>query len=118
MESVPAADPKPVPPPPAPAPKLVPPAPTPIKPKETLTTVKAPLPNTKLDLSLPKDMANELEAGDAKDDVPGQAVLPQLFAEKPAEGPFGLNGKLITNERETDAWHSVEGAELQFEFKR
>lgn len=118
VESVPAADPKPVPSPPTPAPKLVPPTPAPIKPKETLTTVKAPLPKAKLDLSLPKDLVNQLEPGDAKDDVQGQAPLPQLFAERPAENSFGLNGKLITNERETDAWHSVEGAELQFEFKR
>lgn len=118
VEPVPAADPKPVPPPPAPAPKLVPPTPAPIKPKENLTTVKAPVPKVTLDLSLPKDLVDQLEPGDAKDDVQGQAVLPQLFAEKPAENSFGLNGKLITNERETDAWHSVEGAELQFEFKQ
>ncbi|MCY1527423.1 hypothetical protein D9M68_624910 [compost metagenome] len=115
----PAADPKSAPPPPVP--KAVPSPPAPVKPKDqpATATVRAPLPKATLDLSLPKELVDQLEPGDAKDDLPGQAVLPQLFTEKPAaEGPFELNGKLITNERDTDAWHSVEGAELQFEFKR
>jgi hypothetical protein len=88
---------------------------TPKGPAET-ATVQATQPEARLDLSLPKDLDNALEVKVVTDEMP---VLPQMFVEKPApEGPFQLNGKLITNERETDAWHSVEGAELQFEFKR
>ena len=44
--------------------------------------------------------------------------LPPLFVEKPAEpGPYQLNGRLITNDRVDDYWDSVEGAELQIEFR-
>ncbi len=79
----------------------------------------APVPKAKLDLSLPRDLADQLEPGDVIDALSEQPLLPQMFVEKPApESPFQLNGKLITNEREDDYWRSVEGAELQFEFKR
>ncbi|AOE86274.1 hypothetical protein [Pseudomonas sp. TCU-HL1] len=82
-------------------------------------STKAPLPKAKLDLTLPKDLVNQLESGDAMADMPDQPMLPKMFVEKPVpESPFQLNGKLITNEREDDYWRSVEGAELQFEFKR
>ncbi|WP_280351925.1 hypothetical protein [Pseudomonas sp. BN414] len=106
----------PVPPPPVPTPKPVPSPPAPVKPKETpvAAATTAPLPKAKLDLTLPKDLVDQLQASEATTDLPDQPVLPQMFAEKPApESPFQLNGKLITNERE-----DVEGAELQFEFKR
>jgi hypothetical protein len=118
-EPVPPVDSRPVPPPSTPAPKPVPTPPAPTRPKEQPVTAKAPLPKAKLDLRLPKDLVDQLEPGDASDVPSSQSVLPQMFAEKPApEGPFQLNGKLITNEREDDYWRSVEGAELQFEFKR
>jgi hypothetical protein len=46
-------------------------------------------------------------------------ILPPMFGDKDeTEGPFQLNGKLITNERGEDYWQSLEGAQLQFEFKR
>jgi hypothetical protein len=46
-------------------------------------------------------------------------LLPPMFGDKDkTEGPFQLNGKLITNERGDDYWESVEGAQLEFEFKR
>ncbi|MCY1294922.1 hypothetical protein D9M70_442400 [compost metagenome] len=111
----PAPEPKPAT-PPAPRPVSPPPVPvTPNTPAET-ATAQAPQPEARLDLSLPKDLDDTLEVNAVTDEMP---VLPQMFVGKPApEGPFHFNGKLITNERETDAWHSVEGAELQFEFKR
>ncbi|MFZ6046504.1 hypothetical protein ACFW0H_10290 [Pseudomonas sp. CR3202] len=110
-QPVPAAEPKPVPPPP-PAPRPVSPPPVPVTPKEPVQTATAKA----LDLSLPTELADTLQPDEVAAELP---VLPQMFVEKPAPaGPFQLNGKLITNEREDDTWHSVEGAELQFEFKR
>lgn len=110
-----------VPPPPVPTPKPVPSPPAPVKPKEPPVdaATTAPLPKAKLDLSLPKDMVDQLQPSEATADLPDQPLLPKMFVEKPVpESPFQLNGKLITNEREDDYWRSVEGAELQFEFKR
>ncbi|BAN49499.1 hypothetical protein [Metapseudomonas resinovorans] len=118
----PPAAPEPPPPPaPAPAPKSIPQPPTPAKPKEpsVAVSVKAPLPKAKLDLSLPEELVEQLQPRIAEDEAPRQPLLPPLFVQKPAaESPFQLNGKLLTNEREDDYWRSVEGAELQFEFKR
>lgn len=111
----------PVPPPPVPTPKPVPSPSVPVKPKEPTVTAATtvPLPKAKLDLSLPKDLVDQLQPNEAIADLPDQPLLPQMFVEKPLpESPFQLNGKLLTNEREDDYWRSVEGAELQFEFKR
>ena len=81
--------------------------------------VAAPPLKTDLDLSLPPDLFEELQALVAPDELPSPALLPPLFrAEETSESPFQLNGKLITNERGDDYWDSLEGAELQFEFKR
>lgn len=77
------------------------------------------LPPVKLDLRLPPELVQHLEPGEALDKLPEQEpLLPPLFVEKPAEpGPYQLNGRLITNERVDDYWDSVEGAELQIEFR-
>ncbi|WP_147411122.1 hypothetical protein [Pseudomonas cavernicola] len=84
-----------------------------------LPKAKPDLPKTKLDLRLPSDLVGELEPGKSVDQPINQSLLPPLFVEKPpAQGPFQLNGRLITNDREQDYWQSVEGAELQFEFKQ
>lgn len=81
--------------------------------------VVAPPLKANLDLSLPPDLFEELQSLVAPDEPPSPALLPPLFrAEQAAESPFQLNGKLITNERGDDYWDSLEGAELQFEFKR
>ena len=50
----------------------------------------------------------------------GQApLLPPLFVEKTEpSSPFQLHGKLITNERGDDYFESIEGAQLQFEFRQ
>jgi hypothetical protein len=71
-----------------------------------------------LDLSLPPELLEHLNA----EGVPGEAappLLPPLFEEDAAAGdPFQLSGRLITNEDDADYWESVDGAELQFKFKR
>ncbi len=44
---------------------------------------------------------------------------PPLFGEKPeVQSPFQISGRLISNERVDDYWDSIEGAEVQFEFKQ
>jgi hypothetical protein len=89
----------------------------PAKPKAP-ALVSAPVFNAPLDLSLPAEALQSLPQQEPFNDQPS-SLLPPLFAEKPLpEGPFQLNGKLITNERGDEYWHSVEGAQLQFEFKQ
>lgn len=80
---------------------------------KAVAVVKSPVPAAKLDLSLPKEVLENLEPVNAADEM-DSALLPQLFNEKVAENPFQLNGRLITKDRQDD----IEGAELQFEFKR
>lgn len=85
---------------------------------EASTAVKAP-PKTKLDLSLPPELVEQLQAEDRGTEPALAPLLPSLFEEKrPVVNPFQLNGRLITNERDEDYWNSVEGAEVQFEFRR
>jgi len=82
---------------------------------------KAPaeVPKTKLDLSLPAELAEQLNAEDHGADTALTPLLPPLFEPKrAAENPFQLSGRLLTNDDNKDYWDSVEGAELQFEFKR
>ena len=69
-----------------------------------------------LDLSLPDDL---LQVPLQAEEVPLAPLLPPLF-DQPTEpeSPFQLHGKLISNERVEDYWESLEGAELQFEFKQ
>lgn len=78
-----------------------------------------PLPPVKLDLRLPDEWVQHLEPGAPLDKLPEQeSLLPPLFVERPTEpGPYQLNGRLITNDRDDDYWDSVEGAELQIEFR-
>ncbi|MCU9950199.1 hypothetical protein [Pseudomonas sp. PDM13] len=80
---------------------------------------KTELPKAKLDLRLPKHLVDKLEPEIVEERKAEEPLLPPMFTEKaPTEGPFQLNGKLLTNEKEDDYWRSVEGAELQFEFKQ
>lgn len=75
------------------------------------------LPPLPLDLSLPQELVQQLEPG-AVPPLTEESLLPPLFVEKPAEpGPYQLNGRLITNDRSENYWDSVEGAELQIEFR-
>ncbi len=76
-------------------------------------------PKTKLDLSLPPELAAALDAEDksASDGVP--PILPSFFEEqKSSPNPFQVSGKLLTGELGSEYWNAVEGAELQFEFRR
>lgn len=79
----------------------------------------APLPPVKLDLRLPDELVQGLTPGEPLEQLPAQeSLLPPLFVDKPDEpGPYQLNGRLITNDRVDDYWESVEGAELQIEFR-
>ncbi|WP_433912140.1 translation initiation factor 2 [Pseudomonas vranovensis] len=83
----------------------------------------APLPKTKLDLSLPSGMVKELKP-DTQEQAPlPKPLLPYLFGEKPpSDSPFQLNGRLISNEMQlqlrNDSRKDVEGAAIEFEFKQ
>lgn len=96
-------------------------APTPAAPPKVVKPAKpvaSAQPPVVLDLSLPPEVFEPLQPLEPLDDAPAK-LLPPLFGEKIApESPFQLNGKLITNERGDDYWESVEGAQLQFEFKQ
>jgi hypothetical protein len=115
---VPVPDPEPV---PTPKPPVKPPS-EPARPipkpaaKEPAVT---PALKANLDLSLPADLFDELQPFATPDEFSSPSLLPPLFrAQESSQSPFQLNGKLITNEREDDYWDSLEGAELQIEFKR
>ncbi|TFB42345.1 translation initiation factor 2 [Pseudomonas sp. F01002] len=90
------------------------------KSKSASEIVKTKLPSADLDLSLPQDMAEELKPIGTVPLPRHDAVLPQMFGEK--AGPFQLNGRLISNEMQlqlrNEERREVEGAALEFEFKR
>lgn len=69
-----------------------------------------------LDLSIPDEL---LALPDDADGLELAPLLPPLFMEKEAAiEPFQLSGRLISSERGDDYWDSIEGAELQFEFRQ
>lgn len=76
-----------------------------------------PEPQVALDLSLPEALLEPSPAQvSGADLVP---LLPPLFVDKGGQGsPVQLSGRLLSNERTDDYWESIEGAELQFEFKQ
>ena len=77
-----------------------------------------PLPE-KLDLRLPKELVENLGTADPQEKKPEEGLLPPLFVDKRNQpGPYQINGRLITNDREHDYLDSVEGAELQIEFRK
>jgi len=89
------------------------------KPEKAQSKVAHTPPKTKLDLCLPPELAAALDAEDkaATDGAP--PILPSFF-EKPKSSlnPFQVSGKLLTGELGSEYWNAVEGAELQFEFRR
>lgn len=93
----------------------------PVKDKPEVSVAKTPIaePRLELDLSLPEELLESMESVEPFSELPSP-LLPPLFDEQSAaSSPFQLQGKLITNERgDQDYWESLEGAELQFEFKR
>jgi hypothetical protein len=92
------------------------------KSKPASEIVKTPLPSAKLDLSLPEDMAEELKPVGTVPLPRHDGVLPQMFGDKTGSSPFQLNGRLISNEMQlqlrNEERREVEGAALEFEFKR
>ncbi len=82
-----------------------------------------PLPNPKLDLSLPSDMVRNLKPAVGSTPAPRKTLLPAMFPDKSAgdDSPFQLNGRLISNEMQlqlrNDSRRDVEGAAIEFEFR-
>lgn len=97
------------------------PKPADSKPKPAAKVAKdEALPPARLDLHLPPELVEQIQPDEPVEILTPPSLLPEMFVEKPKEpGPFELNGRLITNERENegDYWDSVEGAELQFKFR-
>ncbi|MCP1603531.1 hypothetical protein [Pseudomonas citronellolis] len=93
------------------------------KPKKAAEpSVNKPLPPSKLDLRLPRDVLHGLEPGRALREDLDKPLLPPMFEEK--ESPFQVGGRLIQRERgersdpSDDSWHSeIRGAEVQFQFR-
>lgn len=90
------------------------------KSKPASEVAKTRLPSARLDLSLPKDMVEELKPKGTVELPKREAILPQMFGEK--DSGFQLNGRLLSNEMQlqlrTDERREVEGAALDFEFKQ
>lgn len=87
-------------------------------PKASVAKAPVPVPRLELDLSLPTELLESTESLESFSELPS-TLLPPLFDDQNPAGPFQLQGKLLTNERgDQDYWESLEGAELQFEFKR
>jgi hypothetical protein len=90
------------------------------KSKPASEVVKTKLPSADLDLSLPKDMVEELKPVGTVTLPLRDALLPQMFGDK--SSPFQLNGRLLSNEMQlqlrNEERREVEGAALEFEFKQ
>lgn len=101
------------------------------KARKSADVIASDIPPAKLDLSLPKDMVNQLQPpGKAEAAKPvavaptpdGKPLLPSLFTSKDGAEPFQLNGRLLTNEMDlqlrNDSRREVDGAALDFKFKQ
>ncbi len=95
-------------------------APIASKSKSASEVAKTPLPPARLDLSLPKDMVQQLKPVGTVPLPKREAILPQMFGEK--NSGFQLNGRLLSNEMQlqlrNEERREVEGAALDFEFKQ
>ncbi|MGE1175718.1 translation initiation factor 2 [Pseudomonas sp. BW7P1] len=95
-------------------------APIASKSKSASEVAKKPLPPARLDLSLPREMVQQLKPAGAVPLPRHDAILPQMFGEK--SSGFQLNGRLLSNEMQlqlrNDERRDVEGAALDFEFKQ
>jgi hypothetical protein len=95
-------------------------APIASKSKSAHEVAKTPLPPANLDLSLPHDMVQKLQPPGTVPLPKREPLLPSMFEQKP--DPFQLNGRLLNNEMQLPLRNSerreVEGAALDFEFKR
>ncbi len=101
------------------------------KARKSADVIASDIPAAKLDLSLPKDMVNQLQPpGQAEAAKPvtaapsadGKPLLPSLFTSKDGAEPFQLNGRLLTNEMDlqlrNESRREVDGAALDFKFKQ
>ena len=90
------------------------------KSKSASEVAKTKLPSAGLDLSLPKDMVEELKPIGTVNLPKREPILPQMFGEK--NSGFQLNGRLLSNEMQlqlrNDERREVDGAALDFEFKQ
>lgn len=76
-----------------------------------------PEPRLALDLSVPQELFEQALESETSEEL--SPLLPPMFGEKPeVQSPFQISGRLINNERVDDYWDSIEGAEVQFEFRR
>jgi hypothetical protein len=75
-------------------------------------------PKSKLDLSLPPELTEQLNAERGDSEQALEPLLPSLFDEKAqVDNPFLLNGRLLSNEGDKDSSKLLDGAEVQFEFR-
>ncbi|MGH8386914.1 MAG: translation initiation factor 2 [Pseudomonas sp.] len=90
------------------------------KSKPASEVLKTQLPSADLDLSLPKDMVEELKPVGTVPLPKREAMLPQMFGDK--SSPYELNGRLLNNEMQlqlrNEERREVDGAALEIEFKR
>jgi hypothetical protein len=90
------------------------------KSKSAKELVNTPLPPARLDLSLPKEMVQELKPPGTVVLPKHDQILPQFFGEK--NNGFQLNGRLLSNEMQlqlrNEDRREIEGAALDFEFKQ
>ncbi|CAI8944330.1 Translation initiation factor 2 [Pseudomonas sp. IT-347P] len=90
------------------------------KSKPASEVVKTRLPPARLDLSLPKDMVQDLKPKGTVELPKREPILPQMFGEK--NNGFQLNGRLLNNEMQlqlrNEERREIEGAALDFEFKQ
>lgn len=92
--------------------------------KTAAVAKEAGLGKTRLDLSLPPELVQELEPPPKVITARRKPLLPPMFGDKASEGPngFELNGRLLSNEMQlqmrNDSRRDVEGAALDFKFKQ
>ncbi|MFB3304278.1 translation initiation factor 2 [Pseudomonas sp. AMR01] len=98
-------------------------APIASKSKSAREVAQTKLSPAQLDLSLPSDMVRHLQPIGTMPKPKSVPLLPQMFGEKPSDNSaFQINGRLLSNEMKlqlrNDERREVEGAALDFEFKR
>ncbi|MBX9404253.1 translation initiation factor 2 [Pseudomonas baetica] len=95
-------------------------APIASKSKPAREVAKTKLPPATLDLSLPKEMVQELKPKGTVSLPKHEGILPQFFGEKTSG--FQLNGRLLSNEMQlqlrNEERRDIDGAALDFEFKQ
>ncbi len=88
--------------------------------KSSSEVAKTKLPPATLDLSLPKEMVQELKPKGTVSLPKHEGILPQFFGEKTSG--FQLNGRLLSNEMQlqlrNEERRDIDGAALDFEFKQ